>query len=445
MKKHLYLAALTAILATSFSSCEMKEDDIFAKDPATRQDEWMAEYRRVFNNNEHGWALYISNPTYGRHPQVATYAVKFDQEYCTFYPSSSTSRIPSASGLASATSTYAFKMDNGVVLSFDTYNPFFHYFADQSQYFSQDLQSSFEFCLDRFSANEDTIFGHSKTNSLPMFMVKMKTTPQEYQQQSDIMDQYAAYNCSMVIAGDTLQARFLSGYHNFLLYFPDEEGGPNVEHMYSYGNLVGGLYFLENISYKGKTIVEMKLDPETGTFYDPLTQAKIIGTPLADYFFNADYEDNLYWGYSALGSWTKQQWDLAREDIGKARKFSANSLVYINFMPDGNGSLHLIVNKWYGADEVHYHFLVKKLADNRIALQYTGHETSGRSWSFYDNGLKRIVDAIAPQGTWTNYTVSFRSGNAMQPSELILTDESNPDNSFYFPTNFHYYHYSIWE
>lgn len=130
MRKIFYIVAAACIFASFMTSCQLKEDDLFDIDPATRQDNWMADYRRVFNNNEYGWALYTSQPTYGRHPSIATFAVKFDQEMCTFYRSSATSRIPSAALKDSVQSTYSLKMDNGIVLSFDTYNDFFHYYAD---------------------------------------------------------------------------------------------------------------------------------------------------------------------------------------------------------------------------------------------------------------------------------------------------------------------------
>lgn len=48
------------------------------------------------------WALYTDNPTYGRHPAVYTYAVRFDQDYCTFYNSLSTRGIPNVSTLDSS-------------------------------------------------------------------------------------------------------------------------------------------------------------------------------------------------------------------------------------------------------------------------------------------------------------------------------------------------------
>ena len=85
MKQTFRFLSMLAVVATVLVSCQMKEDDLFDQDPANRSDQWMAEYRRVFNNNKYGWALYTDNPTSGRHPAVYTYAVKFDQVYSTFY------------------------------------------------------------------------------------------------------------------------------------------------------------------------------------------------------------------------------------------------------------------------------------------------------------------------------------------------------------------------
>lgn len=436
---------LAIVAATCATSCQMKEDDIFSVDPATRQDNWMAEYRRVFNNNEYGWALYTDNPTYGRHPAVYTYAVKFDQQNCTFYKSSSTASIPGANALDSVVSTYSFKMDNGIVLSFDTYNDFFHYYADQSEYFSQDLQGDFEFCLDRYSANEDTIFGRGKTKQLPFFMVKMKTTPEQYQKQSDSINSYTAYNCVMICAGDTMQARFLSGYHNLLVYFPDSVGGDDVEHMYSYGNLTNGIYLLENFEYKGNTVVEMELNKQTGEFVDKVTGSKIGPKPLADYLYKDDSDDNWFFGYSGLGSWTKTQWDNMRQAMNESGIYSPDRLYNITLHPEGDGQIVLMLNEWYGNDEIHFHMDMKRVSDNELAFRYTGMEMSGRDFSFYDAGLKHLVDAFAKQDGWTTYKISYKNGNPMNPSGFIFTDESNPDNSYYFEQYFRYYHNSIWE
>jgi len=432
------------LLICAVASCQMKEDDIFDVDPATRADNWMADYRRVFNNNEYGWALYTDNPTYGRHPAVYCYAVRFDPEFCTFYKSSATQRLPGAYMLDSAVSSYSFKSDNGIVISFDTYNPMFHYYADQSQYFSQDLQGDFEFCLDRYSDNEDTIFGRGKTKQLPFFMVKMNMTPQEYQAKSDGINSYAAYNCVMICEGDTLTARFLSGYHNLIVNFADEEGGDIEEHLYSYGNLTNGIYLLENFKYKNTTVVEMNLDTISGEFICPRTGSKIGPKPLVNYFVVDTEDDNFFFGYSGLGSWTKGEWDKAKTALNKS-KYKASNLVYIGLLPNGDGTMDLVFNKWYGDGEIHFPLEVKKVSNDEFAVRRTGDETSGLGYKVYDLGLNYIVDAFASKDEWKTYKITFRSGNAMVPSGLEITDESNPDNSIYFETNFRYYHQSIWD
>jgi hypothetical protein len=445
MKKIINILALLALIIMAMPSCQMKEDDLFDTDPATRQDNWMAEYRRVFNNNKYGWALYTDNPTYGRHPAVFAYAVKFDQQNCTFYKSSATKNMPYVNTLDSVVSMYSFKMDNGVVLSFDTYNAFFHYYADQSEYFSQDLQSDYEFCLDRYSANEDTIFGRGKTKQLPFLMIKMNMTPEEYQKKSDNINNYAAYNCVMMVEGDTLKSSFYVGYHNLLVYFPDSVGGKDVEHMYSYGNLTDGIYLLENIKYKNSTIVEMKLNETTGEFKDRYSDAKIGPRPYADYLMqDADYE-TWFFDYSGLGTYTKGEWDKAKTALDASGNTKSSNMVYICFSTDGKGGMDLVFNMWYGSDEVHFPMQLKKVSNDEIAIKYTGKETSGRSYSFYDSGLKYIVDALAKKDTWTTYKITYKSGTPMTPQGFILTDESNADNSYYFEPNLRYYHQSIWD
>ncbi|MBR0526356.1 MAG: DUF4302 domain-containing protein [Prevotella sp.] len=447
--KYLKLSLLALIACCGFvatlTGCQMKEDDLFDQDPANRSDAWMADYRRVFNNNQYGWALYTMNPTYGRHPSVQTYAVRFDQVNSTFYKSISTVRMPGVADKDSLVSMYSFKMDNGIVLSFDTYNGFFHYYADQSQYFAQDLQGDFEFCLDRYSENEDTIFGRGKTKQLPFVMIKLPVTAPEYQAACDsIQSFYSPYNCSFVCEGDTLPARFLGTYQNLSIWMDDDD--PRLDgHLYSYGNLVGGLYFLEPIEYKGHIIKEMKITAEKDGYEDIHGQARIIPKPFANYWIYDEENDSRFFGYSALGTWTQAEWDKARNAINKSGKQKADDLHYITLATDGFGGLDLIINSWFGSDEVHYPMEMKKMSNDEIAVKWTGKETSGRSYKFYDIGYKYIVDAFASKDEWRTYKISARSGSVMSPGEFQLTEESNPDNSIYFPTNFRYYHYSIWE
>lgn len=443
--KSLFKYILTAAAVLAFiSSCQMKEDDIFDLDPATREDNWMAEYRRVFNNNEYGWALYSNNPTYGHHPHPSTYAVKFDSIWANFYYVTN-NNLPGVNVGDTLRSLYSFKMDDGIVLSFDTYNKWFHNGADQSQYFSKDLQGDFEFCLDRYSENEDTIFGRGKTKQLPFLMIKMHMPAADYQAAADQMNAYEPYNCVFICAGDTLQARFLSGYHNLSLYYPDEGATEATEHDYSYCNLVNGVYMLENIVYKGVTVKELRMNPDGDGFTDINGNAKIGPKPFYDYFAGDFEDDGTFTGYSQLGSYTKGEWDKMRKALTASGKYNPDDLAYCLLEPNGDGSLALMFNKWYGSGEIYFYCDVKKISNDEIAVRYTGKEKSGLGFNCYDAGFKYAVDAFAPRDGWRVYKISLAGGNPMSPDGFVWTDESNPQNSFTMPTNWHYYHYSVWE
>jgi hypothetical protein len=100
---------------------------------------------------------------------------------------------------------------------------------------------------------------------------------------------------------------------------------------------------------------------------------------------------------------------------------------------------------WYGSGEIHFPMEMKKISNDEIAVKWTGKESHGLGFNVYNAGFKYFVDAFASKDEWRTYRITARTGSKMSPGELMLTDESNPDNSIYFPTNHRYYHYSIWE
>ena len=100
---------------------------------------------------------------------------------------------------------------------------------------------------------------------------------------------------------------------------------------------------------------------------------------------------------------------------------------------------------WYGSGEIHFPLEMKEVDNDHIALKWTGKETSGLGYTIYDLGFKYILDAIAPKNEFKTFRVSSQGGSKMTPSELTLIDESNPNNWFFFGTNWRYYHSSIWD
>ena len=88
---------------------------------------------------------------------------------------------------------------------------------------------------------------------------------------------------------------------------------------------------------------------------------------------------------------------------------------------------------------------MRKISNDEIAIRWTGEEHHGLGVNLYEAGFRYFVDALATKDEWRTWRISAQTGSVMSPGELKLTDEQNPDNSFYFPTYFRYYHQSIWD
>lgn len=124
MKRFIYISTLFATLALGTTSCKNEIDDIFDKSPAERTEAAMKEYSSILTDNGGKWVLeYFSNsnePGY-------IYIVTFDKNGSV---TMTTNNMWIGNETKSEVSTWDVIADNGPVLSFSSYNPIFHIFAD---------------------------------------------------------------------------------------------------------------------------------------------------------------------------------------------------------------------------------------------------------------------------------------------------------------------------
>jgi len=435
MRHLIYLSLTIAVMMLCGSACNKMEDDLFEKDPATRMDEKMADFRRVMNNNTYGWAIYTCNATYQRHASGQAFAVRFDSIWSTFYSSSSTAYLPDYWGQTndSIRSMYSLKMDNGVVLSFDTYNGYFHYYADQSDYFSDDLQSDFEFVLNRYSQNEDTIFGYSKIKHLPFMMIKMYMPAPDYQSTCDGMSNYQPYNCMIQFGDSVFQARFLGGYKNFEFWHDEylTKGGDGDLH--TYANLTTGIYMIENINYLGYTVTEFRLN-ETKDLYVSVESpdVKIKPNPLVDYML-INGNEYYYFGIANTSDTWHQLLLKTGEVLDKDGRCPTTIFKRAQFAFEED-RLSLYFNRWeLESNQVRYPLQYERVSDNKIRIMWDGTENSSRDYTFYEAGLYVFLDKLFPKGQWVTYCCETAGGTAWNPSSIHFYKEDEPD--YYINTN----------
>ena len=193
MKKFLNISLLSIVALTSLSlaSCKNEVDDIFDDDAVIRLDNKKAEYVNILTNNGQGrrWQMeYFSNTEEPGYIYLMTFygdgSVKISgsNKWINYVQSG---QMSSKSAFGSAMSMWDVIADNGPVLSFNTYNPYFHLFADPydipssgSAASDRDInetgyghEGDYEFDIMKYSG--DTLYLVGKKHELSMIMTRV--------------------------------------------------------------------------------------------------------------------------------------------------------------------------------------------------------------------------------------------------------------------------------
>ena len=135
MKKFLNISLLTlvALTALSLSSCKNEVDNIFDEDAITRLDKAKQEYTEILTSNGGKWQLeYYANDEEPGYIYLMTFSkdgsvvISGHNKWINYIKTGSMN----SSGFGSEVSMWEVIADNGPVLSLNTYNKYFHLFAD---------------------------------------------------------------------------------------------------------------------------------------------------------------------------------------------------------------------------------------------------------------------------------------------------------------------------
>ena len=135
MKKFLNISLLALVVFSMFSlaSCKNEVDNIFDEDAVIRLDKAKAEYSDILTRNGGKWQLeYFANENEQGYIYLMTFAkdgsvtISGNNQWINYVKTGST-KTPA---FGSEISMWEIIADNGPVLSFNTYNKYFHLFAD---------------------------------------------------------------------------------------------------------------------------------------------------------------------------------------------------------------------------------------------------------------------------------------------------------------------------
>jgi hypothetical protein len=174
MKRIIPILAAAVLSAFVFSACVKDEEPIFEKSASLRVKEAMDNAQKVLTSAANGWKMYYyphPDQNYGGY----MYALQFDNESVTVWSELFT---------GSSTSLYKMTNDDGPVLSFDTDNYAFHFFATPSgstknlygvSGLYQAYKGDFEFIV--MSAKPDEVILKGKRSGNKIYMYPLDEEP----------------------------------------------------------------------------------------------------------------------------------------------------------------------------------------------------------------------------------------------------------------------------
>lgn len=188
MKNYIKLFAFAAIsLSLVAVSCKMVEEEVFEKSPSARMQECTDNIRTILTSSEAGWVMDAFPGTAG----ACCYFLKFtDKEVTAWFE-----KDPQAS----CTSLYAFRYDNGPVLSFDTYNEILAYFAIPSSAHYEAFAGDFEFSIMDYDNDKIRLLGKRSGLYHTLYRADGSKTPEQYME--------AVYDLSEGFRASTLEGK----------------------------------------------------------------------------------------------------------------------------------------------------------------------------------------------------------------------------------------------
>ncbi len=167
MKKYLLYALTLAAAATVMSSCKNEVDMIFDSSAAERLDEAKAEYLDVLTRDGGKWVMeYFASEDLPGFSFVMTFTAAGDVTIA-----GGNSYI--GSDYVSKTSLWELITDDGVVLTFNSYNPLIHVFCDPDASKGLGYEGDYEFIILDVSDDGNTISLKGKKHQMPIMMRRL--------------------------------------------------------------------------------------------------------------------------------------------------------------------------------------------------------------------------------------------------------------------------------
>ena len=436
MRKISYLFALL-VSFIAFNACTSDVDNYFPESAPERATKTVAEVKKILQEAPNGWRMeYYGDMTYGGYNVLCQFKGDSVQIASEKAGKNHEAGLDASGNLITETSLahYSVNQSMGVVISFDTFNKSFHYFADpKNEDYGEagtGFGGDFEFRVLKYSPDSIQLQGLKHGDRIMLYPMKADMDWASYLKEVENVKNYMASSSYTLLAdNDTLaEVTQYGDYHSLIFQYPDSTGEMK-RYAYPYIITPEGYKFYREIEIGGKKFTNFSKDFNDATderFYpqgDPSICLETVVPPVVDAFQKGQ------WFFSA--SKVSPESEGAWNDFMEAIKTAANgkeAILYQAMIGTYNNKFGF--HAWLSSDYLYVELTIRDPNEegNEIALQYNRNSPTNKAAQVFMKSYKLTPVLKTFSALNNKLRLTLVTDNPRKPTYMKRIQVKKPEN-----------------
>lgn len=436
MRKISYLFALL-VSFIAFNACTSDVDNYFPESAPERATKTVAEVKKILQEAPNGWRMeYYGSLTYGGYNVLCQFKGDSVQIASEKAGKNHEAGLDASGNLITETSLahYTVNQSMGVVISFDTFNKLFHYFADpKNEDYGEagtGFGGDFEFRVLKYSPDSIQLQGLKHGDRIMLYPMKADMDWASYLKEVENVKNYMASSSYTLLAGnDTLaEVTQYGDYHSLLFQYSDSTG-ETKGYAFPYIITPEGYKFYSEIEIGGKKFTNFSKDFNDATderFYpqgDPSICLETVVPPVVDAFQKGQW----FFSASKISPESEGAWN----DFMEAIKTAANgkeAILYQAMIGTYNNKFGFHV--WLSSDYLYVELTIRDPNEegNEIALQYNRNSPTNKAAQVFMKNYKLTPVLKTFSALNNKLRLKLETDNPRKPTYMKLIQVQKPEN-----------------
>lgn len=447
MKKFLNISllALVAVSALSLSSCKNEIDNIFDEDAVIRLDKAKAEFSNILTDKGGKWQLeYYANTKEPGYIYLMTFSkdgsvtIAGNNKWINYVKSGSMN----TPAYGSAVSMWEVIADNGPVLSFNTYNQYFHLFADPYDIpalggatSDDDVnengyghEGDYEFDIMKYveSANGDTLFLTGKKYNLNMIMTRVAQNVDDEVYMNEVVamaDSFFNAKIPQVYINLPNDVRWIvkNGASSILKIFREDADEISTAEEYNVIITHDGLSFMNPITLDGYTIQNFTRQADGSLLCRDDHQTTMTADDLSAVFSNT----NLMWrsDFKQVGG---RYVDLLNQIAEELKAYNKSTLQYAQIVFDKETNVYQFsfnIKKGSVKYNPTYFLTMQMVGETQVKFNVAAEgDRMGETYTSKCPSIRALVDALG------SGNINLSANSLLAPVNMTTAEADNANN-----------------